>query len=353
MYTGSFNLRDDSATGLTGTSAALKGRSGTLTGSSATLRGSTTSLTGRSGTLTGGSATLRGGSGTLRTSSKTLRDSSAILQGGSATLVSQYAAALHTIAAAQQTTCRSFSQLRSLSPLSHFCCGSPCAFPPQASSVEFDVGSQPHLTPRYTQGVLAMTKQHESAVSLLNDPVSCSVPPQHQRLVSRQQAQLWTQHRLQGMLANRHPAIPSLRSSRDSYAADCTGRGYLSPNMTRNPPAYSCCTACGRAYESQLLGHGRPTASHHPSRNSDGTLEGSGRTCGDGGRTCRGDGRTCRGDGRTCRDDGRSCRDGGRTWGINSTEGSFPQASKVQLAGSTSRALERMALTLRYTWDYT
>ena len=324
-YTGHVTLRDDSATSLTGGSQALKGGSGTLRG---------------------GSATLKGSSATLSGSSKTLKGSSAILQGCSATLVSQYAAALHTIAAPQQPTCKSSSQLHSLSPLSHFCCGSPCELPPQASTVEFDVGAQPHLTPRYTQGVLAMTKQHESAVNLLSDSACCSVPPQHQHLVSRQQAQLGAQRRPQGMLANRHPVTPSLRSSRELCAADCTGRGYLSPKMTRTTPAYSCCTACGRAYEPQLLGHRRPAALHHPSRNSGRMLEGSGRTCGDGGRTCRGDGRTHR-------DNGRSCRDGGRTWGINSTEGSLPQASKAQLAGSTSRALGRMALTLRYTWDHT
>ena len=304
----------------------------TLTGGRETLRGGSEFFRGSSGALTGGSRTLKGGSGSLR-GSKTLRRSSASLHGGNASLVSQYAAALHTIAAAHQLT--GPAQLHSLSPLSHFCCGRPCALPPQSSSVEFDIGMQPHLTPRYTQGVLAMTKQHESAVSLLSNPASCSAPPHCEHLV-RQQAQLpCAQGRPQGILANRHAATTSLRSNRDLCAAYC--RVCLLPKMTRAPPACSCCTACGRAFESQLVGVGRP-AFRHPSRSSDRILEGCDRICRDGGTPCR--------------DDSRACRDGGRTWSMSSTRGSLPQAGKAQLAGNTSRALERMALSLRYSRGY-
>lgn len=185
-----------------------------------------------------------------------------------------------------------------------------------------------------------MTKQHESAVSLLSNPASCSAPPYCEHLV-RQQAQLpWAQHRPQGIFANRHTAPTSLRSSRDLCAADYTCRVCLLPKMTRAPPACSCCTACGRAFESQLVSAfpGWPAAFHRPSRKSARVLEGSDRICRDGGTPCR--------------DDGSACRDGGRSWSMNSTRGSLPQAGKAQLAGNTSRALARMALSLRYSRSY-
>ena len=336
---GSATLRGCSATPqggsptLRGHSATPQGGSATLRGHSATPKGGSATLRGHSATPQGGSATVRGRSATLQGGSANPRGRSAAPQGACATLVSQYAAALHTIAAPQQPTCSSSSRLRTLLPLSHFCCDSPCALVHQPPSIEFDVGSQPHLTPRYTQGVLAMTPRytqgflamtgrHESAHSL----ASGSVTPYSERLVSRQQAQLCTQRQQQGILADRHAVTGSVRGGREMCAAGFTSRGYSLPKMTKNPPAYSHCSACGRACESQLVGIGRPAAFSNLSGSSGKTLEGSGRTC---------------------RDCGRSCRDGSGTWGMNSTGGSLPQSSQAQLAGSTSRAFQRMALRLR------
>ena len=288
--------------------ANIRGGRATLRGGSATLQGSTATLTSSSATLKGSSATLAGGRGTLTGGSGTLK-------GGSASLVSHYAAALRTIEA-EQPTFRRPSQLQSLRPLSQSCVASPDALSTQSPFVQFDVGSHPHLTPRYTQGVLAMTQQHESALSRLSQSASGPGSPHQQCLVRSKQTQPCTLRRQQGILADRHTAIGSMRSSRALCAVDCSGRGRLLSKLTNStPPALSCCTACGRAYESQVAGIARHTALQKP--------------VGDAGSTLSSSGSPFRSSGRTCRHVSRTCGDGGHSWGSSGTGGTLPQARRL------------------------
>ena len=177
---------------------------------------------------------------------------------------------------AQQPTFRAPSQIPGPCCPCQICCKIPYASPPHSSLADFDVGSQPHLTPRYAQGVAAMTTQQETALSLPSQSAFCSLPAYHPRLVSSQQTQLGKQSWQPGICANR---------------------------LAASGPASSCCAACGRAYESQTVGIGRPDAFPKHVGNSS------------------------------------------RAWSTCGTWGSSPQA---KLAGSTSRALGRMAVSLRY-----
>lgn len=155
-------------------------------------------------------------------------------------------------------------------------------------------------------------------------------------LVSSHQTQPYMHCRPQGILANRLAAVGSLRSSRALCVAGCTGRDRLLSKLTEStPPAVSCCTACGRAYESQVAGIARRTALQKPVRDAGSTLS----SCGS----------PFRSSGRTCRHVSRTCGDSGHSWGSIGTGGTLPRASKAQMGGSASRSLGRMALSLRYS----
>ena len=178
----------------------------------------------------------------------------------------------------------------------------PCTPLTQSSPVEFDVGSQPHLTPRYTQGAVAMSNQHESAHSLPRSSASFSAPPYYPCLVNTQQTPVCRQRLQLGTRANTRAATGPVRS-RGVSAAACIGKGHSPSKM---PSVDTCCMACGRAYESQ------PVDTRWSA-------------------ICW---------------DSQGFRS--RAWGTNGAVGSLPEESKAQLAGSTSRALGRLALKLRY-----
>ena len=87
-------------------------------------------------------------------------------QGGSATLVSQYASALQTmLTRPPMRTAPSAFRFHPSVPMPPSCSHALPSSEFDAYSVDFDVGSQPHLTPRYSQGIAALAAAQQSALS--------------------------------------------------------------------------------------------------------------------------------------------------------------------------------------------
>lgn len=130
-----------------------------------------------------------------------------------------------------------------------------------------------------------------------------SVSPCYPYLVSTQQTPACGQRLQLGIKASRHAAAGPVHS-RGTRAAACTGRGCSPSKMPCI--ADSCCIAYGKGCESQPV------------------------------------------DPRMAAAFWTTPRDKGRTWGTMGISGALPQDNKAQLAGSTSRALGRLAQSLRY-----
>lgn len=170
------------------------------------------------------------------------------------------------------------------------------------ASVDFDIGTHPHLTPRYSQGVAALSRRSRSALAQPSQSAVSQLPSFHSGLLCRQPRHLQAQLGHLGM-SSQHCTAQSSLVTRNLRPAKRAGR--VKSQSAECTNARACCVNCTRAEAPSTEVTKRPTAFQHL---------GEGRH-----RVCE-----------------------GSSLGLG-----LQQGGKAHLAGSTSRALDRMALTLR------